>query len=117
MFILYGIKHCDTVKKALAFLQEHECECRFHDVRADGIDEALINTWLHFVSWETLVNTKSKTWQGLSTSEKQGLNEQRAVHLICQHPTLLKRPVLNTGKNVLVGFDSSLYFKAIDENR
>lgn len=115
MFILYGIKNCDTVKKACHFLDAHNQPYRFHDIRADGLDESLLHTWLHAVSWESLVNTRSKTWQQLSASDKQGLNEQKAVHLICQYPTLMKRPVLNTGRDIIVGFKEDIYETLMNE--
>jgi len=114
MFVLYGIKNCDTVKKARQFLEDHDIKFRFHDVRADGLSEQTVLGWAQGVSWEKLLNTRSKTWHGLNASEKQGLNEAKAAHLICQHPTVLKRPLLHTGKSIIVGFDEAVYQDIVD---
>lgn len=115
MRVLYGIKNCDKVKAARKFLEAHHFEYRFHDVRDDGIDENLLRTWCQVVNWEELVNTRSKTWRDLSVSEKQGLNQATAIHLICQYPTLMKRPVFNIDDKVLIGFDENKYRELTNE--
>lgn len=116
MRVLYGIKNCDKVKQARKFLDSHEFEYRFHDIRVDGLNENLLMAWVEKISWETLVNTRSKTWHNLTPSEKQGLNQAQAIHLICQYPTLMKRPVLNVDDKLIVGFDEEQYKEIIDEH-
>lgn len=107
--IVYGIKNCDTVRKARRFLDKHDIDYRFHDLRADGIASADIQDWLRHVGWEKLLNKRGQTWRQLDDTDKANLDEARAIELMSQHPTLIKRPVIHDHNGALVGFDEAQY--------
>jgi len=107
--ILYGIKNCDTVKKARKWLEAHRVEYRFHDLRVDGLDPTRLSTWVRAIGWEALLNRRGTTWRGLSESERADLDEERAMALMLAHPSLIKRPVLEYGGALRVGFDEADY--------
>lgn len=109
MTTLYGIKNCDTVKKARAWLAEHDVTYRFHDLRVDGVDVARLKDWANVAGWETLLNTRGTTWRQLHEEDRQGINAVHAIALMLTHPTLIKRPVLEVGASVTVGFNASTY--------
>jgi arsenate reductase len=109
MIAVYGIKNCDTVKKARRWLDERSVGYRFHDVRTDGLGEATLGAWCDAVGWEALLNRKGTTWRKLPDAEKHISTTLDAVRLMLAHPTLIKRPVLVSGDTVLVGFDEALY--------
>lgn len=106
---LYGIKNCDTVKKARKWLDNHSVSYTFHDFRVDGINKTLVNSFLKHVGLETLINRRGTSWRKLSDSEKDFKNKTQAVELILENPTLIKRPVLDANKKVFVGFNEELY--------
>lgn len=107
--ILYGIKNCDTVRKARRWCEANNVEFQFHDFRVDGLDEATINSWLQFVSWEVLLNKRSTTWKQLDDSRKEQLDQANAVDLMLENPTLIKRPVLSDNSMCMVGFKEADY--------
>lgn len=109
MVTLFGIKNCDTVKKARRWLDTQSIEYRFHDVRADGLTQQQITAWLDAVGVDALVNKRSTTWKGLSDSDKSSLSEETAVQLILDQPTLMKRPLLEQQDQVSVGFKEAQY--------
>lgn len=109
MITLYGIKNCDTVKKARTWLAQHDVEYRFHDLRSDGLDESKLQGWIKAVGWETLLNTRGTTWRQLPDAGKTVANAAQAIPLLLAHPTLIKRPVLEHGNAVLVGFSAQDY--------
>lgn len=111
MLTLYGIKNCDTVKKARAWLAQHDIAYRFHDLRADGLDAARLQRWVKAVGWETLLNTRGTTWRQLPDADKQALDATGAIKLMLAHPTLIKRPVVEHGATVIVGFNAATYSK------
>lgn len=106
---LYGIKNCDTVRKARRWLEQHHIEYHFHDVREDGLSSQLLQEWGEALGWETLLNRRSTTWKQLSPAERDNLGPDQVQHLLLQYPTLLKRPLLSHGSNYLQGFDPALY--------
>ncbi|MBI1421982.1 MAG: ArsC family reductase [Gammaproteobacteria bacterium] len=106
---LFGIPNCDTVKKARRWLDQREIAYRFHDFRKDGLTPAQVNTWLKQVDWEALLNKRGRTWRDLPTSEQAITNATQAVALCCKHPTVIKRPVLVSGKQTVIGFDPDNY--------
>lgn len=114
MLTIYGIPNCDSCKKARKWLEKNSVEHRFHDLRADGLDEAMLVRWGRHAGWQTLLNTRSTTWRGVPLAERQDMNEQRAMSLMLANPTLIKRPVLDTGDDILVGFSLEQYRKALD---
>ncbi|MCK4865161.1 MAG: ArsC family reductase [Gammaproteobacteria bacterium] len=107
MLTLYGIKNCDTVKKARRWLEDHGVEYQFHDFRQDGLDKKLLTSWVDTLGWETLVNKRSTTWRNLSDKDKAISTNQQASKLLLANPTLIKRPVAEKNKTLLVGFKES----------
>jgi arsenate reductase (glutaredoxin) len=108
---VYGIKNCDTIKKARAWLEKNGVEYTFHDVRSDGLDETTLRSWVKSVGWETLLNTRGTTWRKLPEQDKAGMNEGKAVKLVLSQPSIIKRPVLKKGKQVQIGFKEDEYKK------
>ncbi len=102
--ILYGIKNCDTVKKARRWLDDHSVDYQFHDFRQDGLEKSTVEGWLQSVEWETLLNKRGTTWRKLDDPRKDNLSQAVAVELMLANPTLIKRPVVETDKGCLVGF-------------
>ncbi len=104
MLTLYGIKNCDTCKKARAWLEQHQVEFRFHDFRIDGLSEEQLKDFVQHCGWEKLLNKSSTSWRQLSPEQQADLNEAKAIRLMLAMPTLVKRPVLKTGTDLLAGF-------------
>lgn len=111
MTTIYGISNCDTVKKALKFLDKHDIDYVFHDFRKDGIDQALISSFLTSVDWSELVNKRSTTYRNLSDDEKNNLSAENVVGLLIEQPTLIKRPVLVKDNTTTVGYKEPTYAK------
>lgn len=107
--IVYGIKNCDTVKKARKWLNEHGIQHEFHDFRDQGLNPIQLRTWVAQLGWQHLVNKRSATWRALPQESKQNINESLAIFLMEEHPTLIKRPVLETEEHTLVGFSEKHY--------
>ena len=101
---LYGIRNCDTVKKARAWLEERGVAYDFHDYKVAGIDEARLRGWSNELGWERLLNRAGTTFRQLSEADKQGIDEDKAVALLLAHPSMIKRPVADLGDRRLVGF-------------
>ncbi|QEX16241.1 arsenate reductase [Hypericibacter terrae] len=109
---IYGIKNCDTMKKARAWLEAHSVAYEFHDYKAAGIDRGRLDGWAREVGWEVLLNRAGTTFRGLPEKDKEGLTEKKAVALMLAQPSMIKRPVLDVGGRLLVGFKPELYEKA-----
>lgn len=110
--VVYGIKNCDTVKKARAWLDRRGLVYRFHNLRGDGLPPERLQAWVAALGWETLLNRRGTTWRRLPEAERADLNAERAVRLMLAHPTLIKRPVLEHPAGVLVGFSEADYAQA-----
>ena len=106
---LCGIKNCDTMKKARAWLEAHGVEYDFHDYKLAGIDAARLEAWAKVVGWETLLNRAGTTFRKLPDRAKQDLDEAKALELMLEQPSMIKRPVLERGRSVLVGFSPEKY--------
>lgn len=106
---LYGIKNCDTVKKARDWLTAHNIDYSFHDFRVDGLSAQQVTGWIYDLGLDTLVNKRSTTWKALDEKTKASLNESTAVQILIDNPTLIKRPLLDTGKQKTVGFKATDY--------
>ncbi|MFC5385017.1 ArsC family reductase [Aquamicrobium segne] len=106
---LYGIPNCDTVKKARKWLEARDIAYTFHDFRADGLEQAMLEGWIGKVGWQVLLNKASTTFRSLSDSDKQDMSEDKAKALLLAHPTMIKRPVLERGEKILVGFKPQIY--------
>jgi arsenate reductase (glutaredoxin) len=109
MVKLYGIANCDTVKKARRWLEQAGIEYAFHDYKKTPPTAILLQAWCKAFGYETLVNQRGTTWKKLPDTDKLGLDEERAIALMCQHPSLIKRPVLETPDTRIVGFDPVQY--------
>ena len=110
---LYGIKNCDTMKKARSWLDAHEVQYTFHDYKAAGIDPAVLAHWCSEVGWETLLNRAGTTFRKLPENQKQNMNERKAMTLMAAQPSMIKRPVLEYGKRLLVGFTPEVYEQVV----
>jgi arsenate reductase len=104
MFTLYGIKNCSTVKKARDWLEQHGIAYQFHDVRVDGLTLEQLQDFTARVDWQSLLNRSSTTWRQLTAEQKTDVTLEKALQLLHDNPTLLKRPVLDTGERLIVGF-------------
>lgn len=109
MIILYGIKNCDTIKKARKWLECHDIDYQFHDFRKDGIDEKLINQWCEELNWETLLNKRGTTWRKLPEDTKNTMNQSNAIKIMLDQPAIIKRPVLDIGIKRVVGYSEDTY--------
>jgi len=108
--VIYGIKNCDTVKKARAWLTQRGIDYRFVDVREDGISQAQVAQWIERLGAETLINKRSTTWKQLDAEQQSAINSPaNAAKLILAQPTLIKRPLLETGEHVGTGFKAADY--------
>ncbi len=110
--ILYGIPNCDKVRAARRWLEQKGVPFRFHDLRQDGVDEALLRHWLERVDLAELVNRRSTTWRQLSEADRAAILSGDLT-LLAQHPTLIRRPVLVCGDRLLVGFDPDQWEAAL----
>jgi len=108
MVTVYGLKTCDTCRKALKWLAAEGIDHRFHDVRADGVDAARVAGWAEAVGWETLLNRRGTTWRKLPESDRENVDGAKAMGLMAAHPALIKRPVFETGSGVMVGFTDAV---------
>lgn len=107
--ILYGIKNCDTVKKAKRYLDSQGIEYTFHDYRTDGIDEKMVNGFIKTLGWESVLNKRGTTWRKLDDSVKESTNEKNVAALLCENPAMIKRPILKHGAALTVGFSEEQY--------
>lgn len=106
---LYGIRSCDTVKKARAWLEAHGVEHTFVDYKAKGVEPARLKAWARAAGWQVLFNRNGITFRGLPEAQKEGIDEQKALALMTEKPSIIKRPVLETGDRVVVGFKPETY--------
>lgn len=112
---LYGIPNCNTVKKARTWLAEHQVNVEFHDFKKDGVDQAMLNSWVDQMPWEKLVNRSGMTWRNLDEQTKLSVQDSAsAVKLMTEKPSVIKRPVLvENGKILSLGFDEATYEKLL----
>ncbi|MGA9950935.1 MAG: ArsC family reductase [Xanthobacteraceae bacterium] len=111
---IYGIKNCDTMKKARAWLDKHGVDYAFHDYKTSGIERERLETWSKTVGWETLLNQAGTTFRKLPDKDKSGLDAKKAVALMLEQPSMIKRPVLALGGGkLLVGFKPDVYASEI----
>jgi arsenate reductase len=109
MHTLYGIKNCDTVKKARQWLDQNNIAYRFHDFRSDGLSLAQLNDFAARVDWNRLLNRNSTSWRQLSVEHQSELTSEKAIALMVTNPTFIKRPVLDTGDKLIIGFKVDHY--------
>lgn len=106
---LYGIKNCDTIKKARLWLDKNGIDYRFHDYRENGLSPELLKSFVDRSDWQTLLNQRSTSWRQLDAAQKTDLDEDKALKLMLETPTLIKRPVLENDGKLIVGFKAEQY--------
>ena len=106
---IYGIKNCDTMKKARAWLDQHGVDYAFHDYKTQGVERGMLERWARVVGWETLLNRAGTTFRKLPDADKVALDDAKATELMLAQPSMIKRPVLDTGATLLVGFSAERY--------
>ncbi|MGE0409571.1 MAG: Spx/MgsR family RNA polymerase-binding regulatory protein [Amphiplicatus sp.] len=110
----YGLKTCDTCRKALKALAANGADVLYHDLRAEGVSKKRIETWAKAVGWESLLNKSSMTWRGLDDEDKADVDEKKAIALMTDNPTLIKRPIIEKGPTeVYVGWGDDVRNKVL----
>lgn len=109
MVTLYGIKNCDTVKKACRWLEDNNIEYQFHDFKKSAVTEALARSWIDQFGLETVINKRGTTYRQLDTAVKESLNHETAIELILDNNSIVKRPILSSDKGALIGFSADQY--------
>lgn len=110
---IYGIRNCDSMKKAFVWLAEHAVVCDFVDYRQAAPTAAQLADWNLRVGWKALLNTRGTTWRRLGEEDRADVDEARALTLMARHPSLIRRPVIDTGTALLVGFDPDCYAEVL----
>jgi arsenate reductase len=113
MTVVYGIKNCDTMKKARAWLDARKIAYEFHDYKSRGIDKPRLERWVAALGWEALLNRAGTTFRKLPDAEKQGLTEGKAITLMLAQPSMIKRPVLEKDGSILAGFRPEAFEKLL----
>ncbi|MBL4775855.1 MAG: ArsC family reductase [Mariprofundus sp.] len=109
MMTMYGIPNCDSIKKARKWLGQQQITYQFHNYKKDGIQPAELVQWVDQVGWEVLLNKRGTTWRKLSEAQKAGLDADKAIVLMCEHSSMIKRPVLLYDRHIEVGFSEQRY--------
>ena len=110
---IYGIKNCDTMKKARVWLDQRGVAYAFHDYKSAGVERGTLERWARETGWETLLNRVGTTFRKLADKDKEGLTEKKAIALMLAQPSMIKRPVLDLGSKLLVGFKPETYAKEV----
>lgn len=109
MLTVYGIKSCDTCRKARKYFGENDIEFRFHDIRDDGLDIQMLERWSERIEWLKLLNKQSLTWRKIPEVDRNDMTKERAFALMIDHPTVIKRPVIASSTFLAVGFSEKRY--------
>lgn len=109
MITVYGIKNCDTVKRARKWLEKHNVTYSFHDLRDDGLSKTQLNAWCSQLDWQDLLNKRSTTWRNLAEADKSNLNKAAAIKIMLLNPTVIKRPIITVDTQLSVGFDEKQF--------
>ena len=117
MIVVYGIKNCDTMKKARAWLDGRGIAHAFHDYKAAGIEKGRLEAWVSQLGWEALLNRAGTTFRKLPDKDKTNLNEKKAIALMLAQPSMIKRPVFDLGGKLLVGFKPDIYAGEVTKSR
>lgn len=107
--IIYGIKNCDTMKKAQTWLEANGVSYTFHDYKSMGIDAEHLRKWVDYAGWEIVLNRAGTTFKKLDDTQKQDLNDDKAIILMQAQPSMIKRPILEFGGKITVGFKPEIY--------
>lgn len=113
MITVYGIRNCTTMKRAFAWFEEHGIDYVFHDYKKSGVPRADLERWAERLGWRTLLNSQGPTWRKLPDADKADLTPEKLMALVAAHPSLIRRPVVEAGEQLLVGFDPALFAKAL----
>ncbi len=113
MLTIYGIKNCDTMKKAFSWLEKAGVDHVFHDYKKEGISNAALIRWEKALGWETLINRRGTTWRKLEPAIQAGIDRESALRLMQEQPSLIKRPILEGGKVLLCGFEPETWQQAL----
>ncbi len=116
MLTVYGIKSCDTCRRARKYLTEHNIEFRFHDLRDDGLDIQMLERWSERIGWQKLLNKQSLTWRKIPEVDRNDMTRDKALAAMIHGPTLVKRPVLEANKFIAVGFSEKRFGDFINRN-
>ncbi|OUR87307.1 arsenate reductase [Gammaproteobacteria bacterium 42_54_T18] len=108
---MYGIKNCDTIKKARKWLEAEGVDYQFHDYKKEGIQKDQLAAWIDQLGWEVLLNKRGTTWRKLPDDVKDNIDETSAITVMLENTSIIKRPVLDTGNTLLVGFSADEYAK------
>ena len=108
---MYGIKNCDTIKKARKWLEAEGVDYQFHDYKKESIQKDQLITWIDQLGWEVLLNKRGTTWRKLPDDVKDNIDEASAITVMLENTSIIKRPVLDTGNTLLVGFSADEYAK------
>lgn len=109
MIKVYGIPNCDTMKKARQWLDDHGIDYQFHNYKKEGLDESLLNGWVKELGWESLLNKRGMMWRKLDEETRTNIDEASAIRVMLNTPSIIKRPVLDTGNALYVGFNEARY--------
>ena len=112
---MFGIKNCDTMKKARTWLDQHGVAYRFHDYKAEGIDRAHLQRWCTEAGWETVLNRAGTTFKKLPEPDRQDLTEEKAIALMLAQPSMIKRPVVELEGDLIVGFKPEVFAARFDQ--
>lgn len=109
MTTVYGIKNCDTMKKAFRWLEDNNIEYTFHDYRKDGLERDLLTSWIEQLGWEEVVNKRGTTWRKLDSETQNSMNNENAVTILIEQPAMIKRPLLIHNQTLTLGFKADQY--------
>ncbi len=109
MIKIYGIPNCDTMKKARKWLENNNLEYEFHDYKKLGVPEKKLTRWVKKSGWETVLNTRGTTWRKLDDAIKNNIDETSSIQVMLDNPSAIKRPILENGKTLLIGFKEDEY--------
>lgn len=113
MVRIFGIRSCDTCRRATKWLEQHGVQHEYLDIRGDGLTDDVVRRWQARVDWEEMINKRSITWRKIPAVDREDLDADSARHLILAYPTVLRRPVLELPDRLLLGFDEAVYEEAI----
>lgn len=107
--VMYGITNCDTIKKARQWLAQQQIDYQFHDYKKLGTDENQLKSWISEFGWETIVNKRGTSWRKLDEGTRAGMDAETALAVLQGNPSMIKRPIMDTGKQLVIGFSETEY--------
>ena len=113
MITMYGIKNCDSIKKARNWLDNERVSYNFHDYKVSGVDKAKLEDWVMEHGWETILNRSGTTFKALDAGDRAHIDADKAILLMITNPSMIKRPILDTGRETIVGFKATTYENAL----